>query len=161
MAPVDETDLPGVGRRFSFETEDQHVLGVIHHHDGRREIFVTDQDDPDCVALSLSLEEGEAHVLADLLGGIEVTRDVVAAAQQVAGLIVDWIEIPQRNAPITIGALRVRSRTGASIVAVLRDDQPHPAPGPDFSLRGGDVVLVVGTPTGVGEARSLLQEVLA
>jgi TrkA domain protein len=159
MSPVDETDLPGVGTRFSFETEDRRLLGVIRHHDGRREVFVADQDDPDCVAVSVSLEEGEAHVLADLLGGIEVTRDVTAAAQGVAGLTVDWVEVPDRPAATTIGGLRVRSRTGASIVAVLRGSEPHPAPGPDFPLAGGDVVLVVGTADGVREARGLLQEV--
>ena len=159
MSPVDETDLPGVGTRFTFETQEGRSLGVIRHHDDRREIFVTDIDDPDCVAVAVSLEEGEAHVLADLLGGTEITREVAAAAQRVAGLAVDWIEIHEPAGGLTIGDLQVRSRTGASIVAVLRGNEAHPAPGPDFSLIREDVVLVVGTADGVADARRLLQEV--
>lgn len=157
MTPVDETELPGVGTRFSFETEDRRLLGVIRHNNGRREVFVADQDDPDCVALSLSLEEGEAHLLADLLGGTELSRAVAAATQGVAGLTVDWVEITDVIGGATIGDLQIRTRTGASVVAVLRGEKPHPAPTPDFRLEGGDVAVVVGTATGVGEARGLLQ----
>jgi TrkA domain protein len=88
-----------------------------------------------------------------------VAREVAAAAQGVAGLTVDWVEIPDA-APArgaAISDLQVRTRTGASLVAVLRGDDPHPAPGPEFVLDGGDVVLVVGTAAGVRQARSLLR----
>jgi TrkA domain protein len=159
MSQVDETELPGVGTRFSFETVEGRLLGVIRHHDDRREVFVADQDDPDCVAVSVSLAEGESHLLADLLGGTEIAREVTTAAQGVAGLAVDWVEVSDLPVGVTIGGLQVRSRTGASIVAVLRGSEPHPAPGPDFVLAEGDVVLVVGTAAGVREARSLLREV--
>ncbi len=156
MSRVDETELPGVGTRYSFETDHQRVMGVIMHHDGRREVFVADRDDPDCVDVSVSLQEGEAHVLADLLGGTELARDVAHAAQGVAGLTVDWVRV-SKQAATTIGAHRVRTRTGASIVAVLRGEEPHPAPGPDFVLHEDDVALVVGTSDGVREVRALLQ----
>ena len=138
-------------------TSDHRLLGVIRHHDGRREIFVADRDDPDCVATSVSLEEGEAHTLADLLGGDAVTREVAALAQGVAGLIVDWIEVPPEASGKTIGGLEVRSHTGASVVAVLRSQEAYPAPNPGFQLEAQDVVLVVGTSAGVTAARSLLQ----
>lgn len=158
MPPVDEIELPGVGTRFSFETEDRRLLGVIRHNDGRREVFVADQDDPDCVALSVSLAEGEAHLMADLLGGTEISREVAAVAQGVAGLTVDWVELTGDTSGATIGDLRVRTRTGASVVAVLRGEEPHPAPAPGFQLASGDVAVVVGTAEGVQEARRLLQE---
>jgi TrkA domain protein len=155
---IDEAELPGVGTRFSFETDRRRVLGVIRHHDGRRELFVTDDDDPDCVAVAVSLEEGEAHVLADLLGGSEISREA-GSAHGVAGLAVNWIEVADATpaAGATIGDLRVRTRTGASVVAVLRADEPHPAPGPGFRLEPGDVVMVVGTAAGARDARRLLQ----
>ena len=159
MTRVDETDLPGVGTRFSFETEDHRVLGVIRHHDGRREVFVADDADPDSVAWAISLVEGEAHLLADLLGGAEISREAAALAQGVAGLTVDWVEVPSGGLDpgATIGSLEVRTRTGASVVAVLRGDQPYPAPGPAFELASGDVAMVVGTAEGVREARRLLR----
>jgi TrkA domain protein len=158
MSPVNETELPGVGTRFAFESDDGRTLGVIHHHDGRREVFVMDHDDPDCVMVSVSLEEGEAHLLADLLGGIAVTREVATLAHGVAGLTVDWVRIPEGpTSGVTIGHLQVRTRSGASIVAVLRGDDAHAAPGPEFVLEEDDVVLVVGTAAGARSARSLLR----
>jgi len=159
VKPVEETDLPGVGTRFTFETERRRVLGVIRHHDGRREVFVADDDDPDCVAVAVSLSEGEAHLFADLLGGTEISREAAALAQGVAGLTVDWVEVPPDTAAAgsTIGQLQVRTRTGASVVAVLRGEAAHPAPGPEFRLEEGDVVLVVGTSAGTTEAAGLLQ----
>ena len=159
MKRVDETDLPGVGTRFSFETEGRRVLGVIRHHDGRREMFVADEDDPDCVAVAIDLEEGEGHLLADLLGGSEISREAADLAQGVAGLTVDWVEVPAEACEpgTTIGSLQVRNRTGASVVAVLRGDEPHPAPGPDFEIQPGDVAMVVGTSDGVRQARRLLR----
>ena len=47
MADVRETKLPGVGVRHEFTTADGTDIGVLVHHDGRREILVYDSDDPD------------------------------------------------------------------------------------------------------------------
>jgi TrkA domain protein len=160
MSIVHETELPGVGTRFTFETARRRVVGVIRHHGGRREVFLADEDDPDRVAVSLGLDEEEAHLLADLLGGSEISREAADLAQGVAGLTVDWAEVRSAAAAgSTIGDLEVRSRTGASIVAVLRDGEPHPAPGPRFELAAGDVVMVVGTADGTRAAADLVQGV--
>jgi TrkA domain protein len=50
-----------------------------------------------------------------------------------------------------------RTRTGASIVAVIRDGQSVPAPGPDFDLHAGDVVVGVGTSEGLATMRALIR----
>lgn len=158
MGTVSETELPGVGTRFTFETAERRVVGVILHNSGRREVFITERSDPDCVADAIGLSEDDAHTLADLLGGTAISRQAADLAQGVAGLTVDWIEVPEDGAVgSTIGGMRVRTRTGASIVAVLRDDQPFPAPGPDFVFAAGDVAMVVGTSGGVDSVAELLR----
>ena len=62
-------------------------------------------------------------------------------------LDMEWTAIAARGAldGATIGSAGVRSRTGASIVGVLRDEQFEATPGPALTLRAGDVVAVVGT----------------
>jgi TrkA domain protein len=40
---------------------------------------------------------------------------------------------------------------------VLRGDAAHPAPGPEFGLLGGDMLVVVGTPRGIEELAILLR----
>lgn len=66
--------------------------------------------------------------------------------QQAAGLVVEQLPIPDDSpyAGRVLGDTQIRSRTGASIVAVLRHRGVVPSPPPDFQLRGGDLVVVVG-----------------
>jgi TrkA domain protein len=50
----------------------------------------------------------------------------------------------------------MRTRTGSSIVAVLRGANAIPSPGPDFRLAGGDTLIVIGTREGADSARVIL-----
>jgi TrkA domain protein len=43
------------------------------------------------------------------------------------------------------------------VVAVLRGDQPHPAPGPEFLMKAEDVLVVVGTPEGIAGVLEILR----
>jgi len=60
----------------------------------------------------------------------------------------EWVRLPESDmvAGKTIGDLRIRSGTGASIVAVVRGEEVIPNPGPEVALRAGDLVGVLGTP---------------
>jgi CPA2 family monovalent cation:H+ antiporter-2 len=57
----------------------------------------------------------------------------------------------------TIGELRLRSVTGATIVGVRRNGRPVTNPGPEFRFAGGDEVTIVGTPDQQAAARLLLE----
>jgi monovalent cation:H+ antiporter-2, CPA2 family len=60
----------------------------------------------------------------------------------------DWVDLPE-GSPLegrTIGELRVRPRTGASIVAVVRGGEVFTNPGADFAFAPGDAVSVLGVP---------------
>ncbi|MBM3227163.1 MAG: portal protein, partial [Candidatus Tectomicrobia bacterium] len=65
------------------------------------------------------------------------------ASQQLA---LTWVRIPDESclAGQTIEAMRIRSRTGASVVAVLRDGQAPVYPAPSQTLYAGDLVGVLG-----------------
>jgi TrkA domain protein len=97
--------------------------------------------------------------LAELLGVSQVSKDLAELEQDVEGLAVDRLPLGP-GSPFdgrTIGDTGARTRTGVSIVAVLRNGSAYPAPGPDFVLRGGDTMVVVGTPRGVEELAVLLR----
>jgi CPA2 family monovalent cation:H+ antiporter-2 len=47
---------------------------------------------------------------------------------------------------VTLGSAAIRSRTGASVVAVQRDGMVTPNPGPEFKFRVGDSVAILATP---------------
>jgi len=67
-------------------------------------------------------------------------------------------QVTARVSPRTIEDGMIRTRTGASVVAVLRGTESFPGPGPDFRFVGGDVALVVGSVEGVRSAARLLAE---
>lgn len=64
---LERTTLPGVGTMVRFPSAAGPWVGVIHHHDGHRELVVYAVDDPDTVQNSLRLTEIEAHELAEIL----------------------------------------------------------------------------------------------
>jgi TrkA domain protein len=158
MTEVRETKLPGLGIRYEFVTQRGNRVGVVHHRTGRKELLIYDPDDPDSCRDVIALSEDDGHTLAELLGGSRVAEEL-DRLQQVEGLAIDWLPLSAESpfAGRTIGDTRARTRTGTSIVAVLRGDQAHPAPEPDFELRAGDTLLVVGTPRGIEDLAVLLR----
>jgi len=159
MAEVQETQLPGVGVRHEFDTETGERVGVIVRRDGRREIVVYDRSDPDACSTMVNLSVGDTRTMAELLGGSQVTEAVSAVQQNIDGLAIEWIALSD-SAPAIGSTIRdgeYRTRTGASIVAVIRGDQSVPAPDPEFDFRIGDTVVAVGTTDGLAALRTLLK----
>ncbi len=158
MAEVRETKLPGVGVRHEFTTETGSDVGVLVHHDGRREILVYDSDDPDVCSSIVSLSAADTRTVSELLGASRVTEAVSAVQQEIEGLAIEWIELTPSStaADQTIGDGMYRTKTGSSIVAVIRDGQSIPAPGPEFGMLTGDVIVAVGTTEGLASMRELI-----
>lgn len=159
MADVRETKLPGVGVRHEFTTDDGRIIGVLVLHDGRREILVYDSDDPDACSSIVSLSANDTRTVSELLGVSRVTEAVSAVQQEIEGLAIEWIELTPSSpaSGATIGDGMYRTKTGSSIVAVIRDGKSIPAPGPEFGLLSGDVVVAVGTSEGLTAMRELIR----
>lgn len=158
MPEIEETRLPGVGVRHEFVTSGGERLAVLTHRSGRREIAIYDRRDPDACTAVLHLSQDDTRSLAELLGGSQVSEVIGAVQQEVEGLAIDWVTLESESpfAGKTIAEGQFRTRTGASIVAVLRDGATIPAPGPEHAFVDGDVVVAVGTPEGLEQLRSLL-----
>jgi TrkA domain protein len=159
MTELNEVDLPGVGVRYEFVTEQGQRVGVVAHRSGRREVYVADPEDADKFKRVLGLSGNDARTLAEVLGAARVAQELAELQQRVEGLAIDWLPIREDSpyARRSIGAARVRSRTGVSIVALLRGDQAVAAPGPEEEMRPGDYLVVVGTPRGIEEVVELLR----
>lgn len=157
MPEVSETPLPGVGVRHEFVTGSGERVAVLTHRTGRREVAIYDRADPDACTTVLHLSQDDTRTLAELLGASPVS-EAVSAAQRLEGLAIDWLTVPagSRVVAATIAQGAFRTRTGASIVAVIRDGTTHPAPEPDFAFAAGDVVVAVGTTENLALLRNLL-----
>jgi TrkA domain protein len=158
MTDINEVQLPGVGVMHEFVTRSGHRVGVVSHRSGRKEIVVGDREDPDASRSVLELTEPDARTLAELLGGSRVTEALAELQQRVEGLAIDWLHV-RSDSPYAgkrIADAQVRTRTGVSIVAVLRGEEPFAAPEPDFVMEAGDYLVVVGTARGIEGVVELL-----
>lgn len=145
--------LPGVGTQYDLTTESGGHLSVVVHHDGRRFLGVYRSDDPDSCE-SVALDPEEATALAHLID-----------PARLEGIDTDGLDLVTEHIPVgsrspyagrLLGDTRARTRTGASIVAVLRRTSAHPSPGPDFRLSLGDTLVAVGTREGVDALAAII-----
>ncbi len=157
MSEVNETHLPGVGVRYDFSTSGGDHIGVLAHHFGHRDLLTYDRDDVDASRRVARLDPDDARTLADLLGVPHISDRLQSIQQRIEGLAIDWMPIDSASslAGHTLRKSAVHTRTGVSIVAVLRGDEAYAAPTAEFSLLAGDVAIAVGTPAGVQRLHGL------
>ncbi len=159
MTELNETPLPGVGVRHDFVSRSGRPLGVVSHHTGRRDLVVYDRADPDRAVVTVELNERESHTLAELLGGSRIVERMEELPHRIAGLVIDWLRVDAASplADRTLAEAEVRTRTGASVMAIVRGELEVPAPGGDDRLLRGDTVVVVGTPESVATLTELVE----
>ncbi|MFH8368321.1 cation:proton antiporter regulatory subunit [Streptomyces sp. NPDC018031] len=153
---MSSTPLPGIGIRYDFTTREDRRLSVVAHRDGGRILNAYRRDDPDECAMSVKLTAGETETLIDALMPSHHSPNLLSTTD--LGLLAERVELSSTsywNGRV-LGETRMRTETGASIVAVLRRAEAIPSPAPDFRLAGGDILIVIGTREGVEAAAAIL-----
>jgi CPA2 family monovalent cation:H+ antiporter-2 len=70
----------------------------------------------------------------------------------------EWVEVPMAlSGEPTLGELDIRARTGGNVLVIERGANSHPNPAPDFALKGGDRLLVLGSAENLLRVRQLLR----
>ncbi|GAA2439837.1 cation:proton antiporter regulatory subunit [Actinomadura vinacea] len=157
---VERTALPGIGLQHVLTTGRGRQIGVVSHRTGRKDLVIYDKDDPDSCVVTVKLSTEEANAIAELLGTGRVVERLADLHRQVEGLITEQIPIapgsPYAGRPLADA--RVRTRTGASIVAIVRDGHVKASPRPDAPIEAGDIVVVVGTDEGVAAVTAIFDQ---
>jgi TrkA domain protein len=157
---VEVTPLPGIGVRKDFALRDGRRIGVVTTRDGKLSLILSKADDPDATLAELPLSVAEAGALANLLGAPQLVEQLSKEQRDLPGIRTGRLGIAtgSRYDGRTLGATALRTRTGASVVAVMRAGQVHPSPAPDFLLTAGDLLVVVGTTEGLDAAAAILKK---
>ncbi|UJH69799.1 cation:proton antiporter regulatory subunit [Ornithinimicrobium sp. INDO-MA30-4] len=116
-----------------------------------------DAEDPDRASLTVPLDDDESEALAGLLNGASMVHRV-GEASELPGISTQRLRIDP-HAPfdgLTLADTRARTETGASIVAIVRGVEVITSPEPSQGIRGGDVLVVVGTERGIDKLREIL-----
>ncbi|WP_345770958.1 cation:proton antiporter regulatory subunit [Geodermatophilus normandii] len=158
MVELDETLLPGVGVRYGLTTRAGDRLAVVIQREGGAEVAVLDPRDPDRARGVIRLDADETGVLAELLGAPRLTQRFVDLSREVPGLESGRFVVrpgsPFDGRPL--GETRARTLTGCSIVAVVRETDVVPSPGPTDVLHAGDVLVAIGSGAGLTQLAARL-----
>jgi TrkA domain protein len=154
----EETPLPGIGIRREITVAAGRRVGVVIHRDGRSELIISRPDDPDATLASIPLTVEEAAALGSLLGGARLVAQLTEEHRDMPGVSTQQVLIDPTSpfSGRTLGDTRLRTRTGSSVVAILREGEVVPSPQPDFPIIPGDLLVIVGTTTGLSAAAEIL-----
>jgi K+:H+ antiporter subunit KhtT len=157
---VKEVLLPGVGLRYEFDNRDGDRIGVIARRTGDFEVVIYAASDPDQARPVFRLTVEEADALAQILGAPRMVERFADLTKEVPGLDAGQAEIAPGSPFVgrALGETRARTRTGASIVAIVRDEQVLASPGPDEVLHAHDVLIVIGTAEGIAGVRQIVDQ---
>ncbi len=149
--------LPGIGVCQEIELHSGRRVSVVTRRSGLRDLVLYD-DDGDGAAAAAALTDDEANAIAEILGAPQLTFRLAALHRQADGLLVEQLPVPADSpfAGRPLGDTQARTRTGASIVAVLRRGAASPSPAPDFVLLPGDLVVTVGTQSAIDQVAHIL-----
>ena len=150
---LQETLLPGVGVRYELQTRSGQLLGIVVQREGGAEISVYDRRDPDRAQDVFRLSAEEADAVAEVLGAPRLTQRFADLSREVPGLQSARFTIAA-GSPFdgrSLGDTRARTLTGCSIVAIVRDADVVPSPTPADLLRAGDVLVAIGSTTGLDQ----------
>lgn len=146
---VYETDIPGVGHKFELELDGGARAIVLVHHDGRREVFRRPEPDADSERV-FDLGTAQARAFAAMLQGTGFeTVDVAALEVPLGDAIIEWVTVPE-DSPLagrTLGDCDIRGETGASVIAIQRDDETIANPDRDFVVAVADILVSLGSRT--------------
>ena len=118
---VEVTPLPGIGVRKDFAIRGGRRIGVVSHRDGRIELIVSKADDPDACIAELPLTPDEAAPSPTCSARHSWSRSsprstATCPASTPSGSRSDGAPFDGR----TLGDTALRTRTGVSVVAVMR-----------------------------------------
>ncbi len=155
-----ETMLPGVGIRYELTTSRGRSVALIVHRDGGATVCSYAGEDPDEASETIRLQPDEAATLAELMGAPRLSQRFADLSKEVPGLESARLEL-RPGTPCdgrVLGDTRARTRTGCSVVAIVRGEQVLTSPGPGEVLHAGDVLVAIGTDEGLRRLEGLLAE---
>lgn len=162
VSPIEvrEATLPGVGKKYVMPLRTGGNVAIIVRPDGERQLFhfLKDEDRPCDV---VKVEKDEAQQIANLLGAPMVGAPELDDLQLVLGALeIEWVELHERSELVgeTLAASRLRERTGASVVAVLRGDAAIPNPPIETVFSAGDTLLLIGDDAQTEAARRVIEQ---
>lgn len=145
---IRESDLPSIGKKFEVEVSSGDKLVIVLHDDGRRELYHFYRDNPDDSVSMITLDDNDARSVAAIIGGLAYRPKALETVDVILDdLIIEWykIEIGSKCTGKSIGEMKVRQKTGATIIAVIeKDGKKHMNPPVNYVFTPESTIVVTG-----------------
>jgi len=142
-----ESDLPGVGKKFEIELDDETTVVIVIHNTGKREVFRR-ENDSDSVKL-FELSDKMARQVGSILEGAYFQPIATDTTETMLGedSLLEWVKVADSSdiTGKTLEELDFRKVTDASVVSIQRDDDTESNPGPDTVIEADDTLIILGT----------------
>ena len=142
-----ESDLPGVGKKFEVELEDDSRLVIVTHNTGKREVYLKPNADTDGEKL-FEASDRLARKIGTILEGAYFQPVEAEAVETMLSdeTFLEWYTVTESAdiAGQSLAEANIRGQTGVSIVAIQRGDELISPPTPETALKAGDTVVVIG-----------------
>lgn len=157
--PVREATLPGVGKKYVMPLRSGGNLAIVVRPDGERQIYhFLEADDRPCDVIKVDGQE--AQQVSNLLGAPMVSAPAQETLDLLLGALeIEWVTLAVDTPLVgrTLGQSQLRKRTGASVVAIMREGRAIANPDVDTEFLADDTLLLIGTPEQTEAARGLLE----
>lgn len=144
---IKTAELPGIGKKISFHTSENSMIVLIIHHSGKRDLYFFEDADSDEADFFITLNGEETRQLgAQLLGAIYQPVDTDKMKMFQDKILIEWIELSTHSSLVnkSIGDSQIRTRTGASIIGIVKGENTIAVPDIDVVLQPGDVLMTLG-----------------
>ncbi len=157
---VKEVLLPGVGLRYEFTSHNGERIGIVARRGGDFDVVLYGPEDPDQARPVFHLTDDEAEAVAQILGAPRIAERFTELSREVTGLETGQVHIVAGSPFVDhpLGDTRARTRTGASIVAIVRNEEVLASPGPAEILHARDVLIVIGTEDGIAGVEQIIDK---
>ncbi|AEH35687.1 cation:proton antiporter regulatory subunit [Halopiger xanaduensis] len=154
-----ESDLPGVGKKFEVELENDERLVIVTHNTGKREVYLKENPDADGDKL-FEVSDRLARKVGTILEGAYFQPVQAEAVETMLSddTFLEWFNVTDTAeiAGQTLEEAAIRERTGVSVIAIQRGDDLISPPTPETVLEVGDTLVVVGEREECAEFETLL-----
>ena len=139
-----ETDLPGIGTKHTIDLASDEELVVVSHRSGHWELARTDAEGDTTTLVHLLAREGAE--LGRILSQGEVPESDPRKQLLLDEFSLEWVIVGGQKALVgaTLRDADIRARTGASVIAVLRNGDSIMNPPPETRFANGDTLVVMG-----------------
>jgi len=140
-------NLPGVGTKYEFVTEKGDTVAIFFTKTGVIQMYTRQQG---CNTPSAAeMTPVEARRLGNILTGAIIEADqesveVAFSALAALRITLHAYIIPESIAGKTIENLQIRTKTGATVIAISRHEKNIINPPASFVFETGDAALVIG-----------------